>query len=99
MARVIATRLWEGCRDLADDTAVAEHALRWLAGRWDGKRPLMKTRFCLSATSLVASRWWKHSRDVYALTRADKAVRRAWDRLVAAGVIVWVKREPLRFNL
>lgn len=90
--------LWKGLLPKADDTAVAEHALRFIARAQ--ARPWTKSDILEVATAVVAQRWGGYCRrDIHNLVRADPAVRRAFDRLVAAGAINWVKRRPLIFNL
>lgn len=81
----------------ADDTAVAEHALRAIARAQ--VRPWTKSDIIGAATMICGRRWGAYAGDVPAMVRGDQAVRRAWDRLTYAGTIIWTPRQPLRFNL
>lgn len=89
--------LWVGLAEKADDIAVAEHALRAVARAQ--VRPWTKTDLVMAVTSICARRWGWHGRydNPAALIRGQTAVRCAFDRLVAAGVIIWHPHQKLRF--
>lgn len=86
--------IWKGLPAGSDDTAVAEHALRAVARA--RVRPWTKSDIVAAVTLICGRRW---GGGVPAMIRGDRAVRRAWDRLVGTGVILWQPRQPLRVNL
>jgi hypothetical protein len=97
-ARLPSADIWKGLPAKADDTAVAEHALRAIvkaqAKSWT------KSDLLGFAAAVVAGRWGGyHCNDIRNLVRASPAVNIAFNRLVAAGVFVWIPRKPPNFNI
>ena len=90
--------VWAGLPSKADDTAVAEHALRFLGRQPCPRKLWTKTDILRAAVSICARRWWVYPGDVAAYLRADWAMRKAWDRMVGSGAIQWTPHQPLVFT-
>jgi hypothetical protein len=93
-------RVFAGLPGTADDQAAAEVAI-YFAARHAKPGTLTKSTLISWATCRVSSRsdCWYGGHSIRRMIKAKDAVQAAWDRLTAAGVIIYSPRQPLEFRL